>query len=62
MFDLDGTLLDTMPQHWVAWRQLAGEQRFEITVEKLLSLAGKPSIEILEILTQEQVHEGTVSG
>lgn len=54
VFDLDGTLLDTMPTHWRAWRQLAAEQRFELSVDTLLSLAGKPSTEILDILCREQ--------
>lgn len=36
-----GTVLDTMGLHWTAWRQLAKEYGFELSVQKLLSLAGE---------------------
>ncbi|KAL4424868.1 hypothetical protein ABPG77_002091 [Micractinium sp. CCAP 211/92] len=54
VFDLDGTVLDTMGLHWTAWRQLAKEYGFELSVQKLLSLAGKPTKAILELLCEEQ--------
>ncbi len=43
-----GTVLDTMGLHWTAWRQLAKEYGFELSVQKLLSLAG----ELRELLAQ----------
>ena len=55
VFDLDGTVLDTMADHWQAWQQLSHEYGFKITVDQLLSLAGKPTKAILELLCQEQV-------
>lgn len=58
MFDLDGTVLDTMAHHWAAWRQLSQEFGFELTVAKLLALAGKPSTAIMELLCEEQVGGG----
>ncbi|PSC69561.1 Fructose-1-phosphate phosphatase [Micractinium conductrix] len=54
VFDLDGTVLDTMAHHWAAWRQLSQEFGFELTVAKLLALAGKPSTAIMELLCEEQ--------
>lgn len=44
-----------MRHHWAAWKQLAEEYRFSLTVDQLLGLAGKPSKEILELLCAEQV-------
>lgn len=54
VFDLDGTVLDTMAHHWAAWRQLSQEFNFSLTVDQLLSLAGKPSTAIMELLCEEQ--------
>ncbi|KAI7835561.1 hypothetical protein COHA_010540 [Chlorella ohadii] len=54
VFDLDGTVLDTMRHHWDAWKQLSQEFGFSLTVEQLLGLAGKPSKEIMELLCSEQ--------
>ncbi|GAB4824192.1 hypothetical protein N2152v2_011238 [Parachlorella kessleri] len=43
-----------MPHHWQAWDALAKELNFHFTLPKLLSLAGKPTPEILQILCTEQ--------
>jgi HAD superfamily hydrolase (TIGR01509 family) len=47
-----------MKHHWAAWQQMAAEYQVALTVEKLLSLAGKPSKAILELLLHEQGIEG----
>lgn len=54
VFDLDGTVLDTMPHHWQAWEALSKEYGFSITVQQLLQFAGKPSTEIMDRICQEQ--------
>ncbi|EFN56010.1 hypothetical protein CHLNCDRAFT_59667 [Chlorella variabilis] len=54
VFDLDGTVLDTMAHHWQAWKQLSEEFGFSLSVDQLLSLAGKPSRAIMELLCEEQ--------
>lgn len=54
VFDLDGTVLNTMPYHWAAWKQTTIENGIELTLERLLSLAGKPSRDIMELLCDEQ--------
>lgn len=54
VFDLDGTVLDTMKHHWRAWKQVSEEYGFELTKEKLLSMAGMPSKAILQQLCAEQ--------
>ncbi|KAI3437755.1 hypothetical protein D9Q98_000203 [Chlorella vulgaris] len=54
VFDLDGTVLDTMAHHWQAWKQLSHEFGFSLTVDQLLALAGKPSVAIMELLVEQQ--------
>lgn len=54
VFDLDGTVLDTMKHHWQAWYQTSQEFEFELTKEKLLSMAGMPSKAIVRVLASEQ--------
>jgi len=54
VFDLDGTILDSMGHHWKAWEQVSKEYEFSLTKEKLLSMAGMPSTKIMSILCHEQ--------
>ena len=54
VFDLDGTVLDTMGHHWAAWDQTAQENGIKLSVEQLLGLAGKPSHAIMELLCEQQ--------
>lgn len=43
-----------MPYHWAAWEQTTRELGIELSLERLLSLAGKPSHAIMELLCKEQ--------
>ncbi|MGF1755938.1 HAD hydrolase-like protein, partial [Vibrio makurazakiensis] len=43
IFDMDGTLLDTMPSHITAWQQTAQHFGFEFDSGWLHSLGGMPS-------------------
>ncbi|MBI3871393.1 MAG: HAD-IA family hydrolase [Verrucomicrobia bacterium] len=54
VFDCDGTLADTMPAHWVAWRLVAERHRFAFTEERFYALGGVPSRHIVEMLSREQ--------
>ncbi len=54
VFDLDGTVLDTMGHHWTAWDQIARENGIKLTRGDLHSHAGKPSYRILEELISTQ--------
>jgi HAD superfamily hydrolase (TIGR01509 family) len=54
VFDLDGTLLHTMHHHWMAWEQVSQEYGFKLTKETLFSMAGMPSVRIMEVLATEQ--------
>ncbi|MDF2152762.1 beta-phosphoglucomutase family hydrolase [Vibrio sp. CAU 1672] len=46
IFDMDGTLLDTMPSHLLAWRRTAEHFNFPYQPEWLHSLGGMPSYKI----------------
>ncbi len=54
IFDCDGTLADTMPLHWRAWRAVAQRHSFQFTEDRFYSLAGIPSRDILKVLSLEQ--------
>ena len=53
VFDLDGTLIDTMPAHYEAWRIAVGRYGITFTEERFYALAGVPTREILELLSSE---------
>ncbi len=42
IFDLDGTIADTMPIHFIAWRNAAARYGINFTVELFAQLAGIP--------------------
>jgi len=54
IFDCDGTLADTMPLHWQAWKVIQGRHRFHFPEDRFYSLGGVPSREILTMLKAEQ--------
>lgn len=47
IFDMDGTLLDTMPAHLEAWSKTAQHFRFPFSEQWLHSLGGMPSAKIV---------------
>lgn len=54
IFDCDGTLADTMPLHWRAWRQVTARHGVHFTEERFYALGGVPSRHILKMLRDEQ--------
>ena len=54
IFDCDGTLADTMPLHWQAWRALANRHQFEFSEERFYALGGVPSRDIIRMINEEQ--------
>src|SRR5258708_26679030 len=54
IFDCDGTLADTMPLHWRAWRTITERHGLHLTEDRFYSLGGVPSRDILKILSREQ--------
>jgi beta-phosphoglucomutase family hydrolase len=54
IFDCDGTLADTMPLHWRAWKTVAQRYKLDFPQDRFYSLGGVPSRDILKMLSQEQ--------
>jgi beta-phosphoglucomutase-like phosphatase (HAD superfamily) len=54
IFDLDGTLADTMPTHFVAWSRSMAEHGLVLSEERFYALGGVPASEIIELLAKEQ--------
>ncbi len=52
IFDLDGTIVDSMPIHYVAWRNTAAKYGIELPVELFQQLAGVPLYPTVEKLNE----------
>ena len=52
IFDLDGTLADTMPIHYMAWKNAAARYGIDFTTELFMELAGIPLYPTVEKLNQ----------
>lgn len=52
IFDLDGTLADTMPIHYTAWRNAAAKYGIDFTPELFAQLAGIPLYPTVEKLNR----------
>ena len=52
IFDLDGTLADTMPIHYIAWKNAASQYGIEFTPELFAQLAGIPLYPTVEKLNE----------
>jgi HAD superfamily hydrolase (TIGR01509 family) len=53
IFDLDGTLADTMPSHFVAWTKVATRHGFTFPEPRFYSLGGVPTDKIAAMLITE---------
>jgi beta-phosphoglucomutase family hydrolase len=53
IFDCDGTLADTMPLHYRAWKRLVEELGGSFSEELFYQLGGKPTLQLLELLRDE---------
>jgi beta-phosphoglucomutase-like phosphatase (HAD superfamily) len=54
LFDCDGTIVDSMPLHYVAWKQALGEWNLEFPERKFYAWGGMPTVQIVETLSAEQ--------
>ena len=52
IFDLDGTLVDSMPLHYEAWKEVCAMKGLDFSEEEFYSLAGVPSDRIFEIINE----------
>ena len=58
IFDCDGTLADTMPVHFVAWKNTLDAIGVSFPEERFYAMAGQPTIKIVQQLLEEQGVEG----
>ncbi len=54
LFDCDGTIADSMPLHYVAWKQALGERGCDFPEDLFYEWGGKPVHEIISTLNQMQ--------
>jgi len=54
IFDCDGTLTDSMPLHYVAWRDTMAGYGIVFAEDRFYAMGGMPSEKIIEILAVEQ--------
>jgi HAD superfamily hydrolase (TIGR01509 family) len=54
LFDCDGTIVDSMPLHYVAWKRTLGEWNCEFAEELFYAWGGRPTDEIIATLNAEQ--------
>lgn len=54
IFDCDGTLTDSMPVHYVAWRRTMDRYGIHFAEERFYAMGGMPSGKIVEALAAEQ--------
>ncbi|MDX2190078.1 MAG: beta-phosphoglucomutase family hydrolase [Bacteroidota bacterium] len=54
IFDLDGTLADTMPSHFLAWTETAKYYNFDFSEDMFYSLAGVPTFKIIAMINEKQ--------
>jgi HAD superfamily hydrolase (TIGR01509 family) len=53
IFDCDGTLADTMPLHYLAWKRLVEERGGTFSEALFYSLGGRPTEQIMALLRDE---------
>lgn len=54
VFDCDGTLADTMPLHYIAWRDTLKRNDVEFSEDRFYAMAGQPTVHIVRVLLEEQ--------
>jgi len=54
IFDCDGTLVDSMPLHFLAWHETMSSYGIAFPEDRFYSLGGMPSNRIIEMLSKEQ--------
>lgn len=54
IFDCDGTLADTMPLHFLAWRSTLNRHGIAFSEDRFYAMAGQPTVFITDSLLREQ--------
>ncbi|MGC1415359.1 MAG: HAD-IA family hydrolase [Candidatus Acidiferrum sp.] len=55
LFDCDGTIVDSMPLHYVAWKKALGEWDCPFEEELFYAWGGRPTTEIIATLNQNHL-------
>ncbi|MCL1821238.1 MAG: HAD-IA family hydrolase [Prolixibacteraceae bacterium] len=53
IFDLDGTLSDSLPVHFTNWNKIGGEMGFVFTERQLYEMTGSPTIDFAKRIIDE---------
>ena len=53
IFDCDGTLVDSMPIHFLAWNRTMTEVGIELPEDRFYAMGGIPTHRIIEMLAHE---------
>ncbi|MEU5552182.1 HAD-IA family hydrolase [Micromonospora sp. NPDC047793] len=54
LFDCDGTIVDSMPLHYTAWRQALDEWECTFPEDLFYAWAGRPTLDIVDALNEQQ--------
>jgi HAD superfamily hydrolase (TIGR01509 family) len=54
LFDCDGTIVDSMPLHYVAWNKVLSQWNCEFSEELFYAWGGMPMVEIIAALNERQ--------
>jgi len=54
LFDCDGTIVDSMPLHYLAWKKALGEWNCEFSEELFYKWGGMPVAEVISTLNRER--------
>jgi beta-phosphoglucomutase-like phosphatase (HAD superfamily) len=54
LFDCDGTIIDSMPVHYLAWKQALAEWNCTFDEQLFYSLGGMPTREVISLLNKQQ--------
>jgi beta-phosphoglucomutase family hydrolase len=54
IFDCDGTVVDTMPVHYLAWCKALETVKLHFSEERFYSFAGAPTVTIIQTIAKEQ--------
>lgn len=57
IFDLDGTLADTMPAHYEAWMAICAKYGLELSEDRFYELGGMPTKNLAELVVGESGRE-----
>ena len=54
LFDCDGTIVDSMPSHYIAWKKALGEWNCEFDEKLFYAWGGMPILEIIATLNKQR--------